>query len=146
MADVPRGTVTFLFTDIAGSTARWQRDRSAMAAAVERHLALLDAAIQHHGSVHFKSVDDAVQAAIPTVPQAVAAAVAGQRTLLTEDLPGEPQLTPVTVLRLTAAASGRGARSRAAASYSCRLSGGNGAASGVIIVVSRGRCSIGYLI
>jgi class 3 adenylate cyclase len=45
MADLPSGTVTFLFTDIAGSTALWERDRVAMASAVERHLALLDAAI-----------------------------------------------------------------------------------------------------
>ena len=41
MPDLPSGTVTFLFTDIEGSTERWERDRTAMAAAVERHLALL---------------------------------------------------------------------------------------------------------
>ena len=41
MPDLPSGTVTFLFTDIEGSTALWERDRAAMAAAVERHLALL---------------------------------------------------------------------------------------------------------
>jgi class 3 adenylate cyclase len=41
MPDLPTGTVTFLFTDIEGSTALWERDRQAMAAAVERHLALL---------------------------------------------------------------------------------------------------------
>jgi class 3 adenylate cyclase len=44
MAEFPSGTVTFLFTDIEGSTARWERDRQAMAAAVERHLAPLRAA------------------------------------------------------------------------------------------------------
>ena len=38
MSDLPSGTVTFLFTDIEGSTALWERDRTAMAAAVERHL------------------------------------------------------------------------------------------------------------
>jgi class 3 adenylate cyclase len=57
MPDLPSGTVTFLFTDIEGSTALWERDRSAMAA-VERHLALLDAAIQTRG-VHFKTAGDA---------------------------------------------------------------------------------------
>ena len=36
----PRGTVTFLFTDIEGSTALWERDQAAMATAVERHHAL----------------------------------------------------------------------------------------------------------
>ena len=41
----PSGTVTFLFTDIEGSTALWERDRRAMQAAVDRHLALLREAI-----------------------------------------------------------------------------------------------------
>jgi predicted ATPase/class 3 adenylate cyclase len=85
MPDLPSGTVTFLFTDIAGSTERWERDRFAMAEAVARHLALLDAAIQVHGGVHFKTVGDAVQAAFATAPAAVAAALAAQRALLAED-------------------------------------------------------------
>src|SRR5215207_1848762 len=85
MPDLPSGTVTFLFTDIEGSTALWERDRFAMAEAVARHLALLDAAIQVHGGVHFKTVGDAVQAAFPTAPAAVAAALAAQRALLAED-------------------------------------------------------------
>ena len=85
MADLPSGTVTFLFTDIEGSTALWERDRTAMAAVVERHIALLDAAIQAHGGIHFKTIGDAVQAAFPTAPQAVAAALEGQQALLTED-------------------------------------------------------------
>ena len=45
MPELPSGTVTFLFTDIEGSTALWERDATAMRAAVERHLTLLDAAI-----------------------------------------------------------------------------------------------------
>jgi class 3 adenylate cyclase len=85
MTDLPRGTVTFLFTDIEGSTALWERDRQAMAAAVDRHLALLDAAIQAHGGIRFKTIGDAVQAALPTAPQGVAAALQGQRDLLAED-------------------------------------------------------------
>ena len=56
-----------------------------MAAAVERHIAVLDAAIQAHGGIHFKTVGDAVQAAFPTAPQAVAAAVEGQHALRAED-------------------------------------------------------------
>ena len=52
MPDLPSGTVTFLFTDIEGSTALWERDRTAMAAAVERHLMLLRTAVsQHQGTV-----------------------------------------------------------------------------------------------
>src|SRR5687768_9709950 len=56
-----------------------------MASAVARHLMLLDAAIAAHGGVHFKTVGDAVQAAFPTAPDAVAAALAAQQSLLTED-------------------------------------------------------------
>src|SRR5215203_3319386 len=85
MAELPRGTVTFLFTDIEGSTRLWERDRSAMASAVDCHLALLDDAIVSRNGVHFKTVGDAVQAAFPTAPDAVAAALAAQKTLLSED-------------------------------------------------------------
>ncbi|HLL50941.1 MAG TPA: adenylate/guanylate cyclase domain-containing protein [Thermomicrobiales bacterium] len=85
MAELPRGTVTFLFTDIEGSTRLWERDRAAMASAVDRHLTLLDQAIDSHNGVHFKTVGDAVQAAFPTAPNAVAAALAAQRALLRED-------------------------------------------------------------
>ena len=41
MTDLPSGTVTFLFTDIEGSTALWERNRHAMAASVERHFTIL---------------------------------------------------------------------------------------------------------
>jgi len=85
MPDLPSGTVTFLFTDIEGSTALWERDRAAMADAVERHLALLRTAIETHDGVLFKVVGDAVQAVFPTAPQAVAAALDAQRALLGED-------------------------------------------------------------
>src|SRR5262245_44543059 len=91
MSNVPSGTVTFLFTDIEGSTALWERDQAGMAAAVERHLALLRTAIETHGGVLFKVVGDAVQAAFPTAPSAIAAAVTAQRALLKErwaDPPG----------------------------------------------------------
>jgi class 3 adenylate cyclase len=81
----PSGTVTFLFTDIEGSTERWERDRTAMVRAVERHIALLDAALQAHGGVHFKTIGDAVHAAFPMALQAVVAAVDGQHALLAED-------------------------------------------------------------
>jgi class 3 adenylate cyclase len=85
MPDLPSGTVTFLLTDIEGSTALWERDQHAMVAAVARHIALLDAAIQAHDGVHFKTVGDAVQAAFPTAPDAITAALDAQRSLLTED-------------------------------------------------------------
>ena len=85
MPDLPSGTVTFLFTDIEGSTALWEQDRTAMADAVERHLAVLRQAVEMHGGVPFKVVGDAVQVAFPATPQAVAAALTAQRALIRED-------------------------------------------------------------
>jgi class 3 adenylate cyclase len=38
LTDLPRGNVTFFFTDIEGSPKRWERDRTAMASVVECHL------------------------------------------------------------------------------------------------------------
>ena len=87
MSDLPSGTVTFLFTDIEGSTSLWERDRSVMETAVERHLVLLRRAIEVHDGVLFKVVGDAVQAAFPTAPDAVAAALAAQRALAAEPWP-----------------------------------------------------------
>ena len=89
MPQWPRGTVTFLCTDIEGSTALWERDRQAMAIAVERHLALLDEAIAAHDGIHFKTVGDAVQVAFHTASSALAAAIAGQQAILAEPWPEE---------------------------------------------------------
>jgi hypothetical protein len=95
VADLPSGTVTFLFTDIEGSTALWERDRTAMAAAVERHLHLLRAAIEAHDGVLFKTAGDAVPVAFPTAPGAVAAAVAVQQALQAKQWPVPPRLLRV---------------------------------------------------
>jgi len=85
MPEFPSGTVAFLFTDIEGSTKRWERDSAAMWAAVERHFTLLDDAITTQNGILFKTIGDAVQAAFPTVPAAVAAVVAAQSALRQED-------------------------------------------------------------
>ena len=84
MPDYPRGTVAFLFTDIEESTRLWERQPRLMAAAVERHFAILRGAIGDRHGVLFKTVGDAVQAAFPTVPDAVAAAIAAQTAFQTE--------------------------------------------------------------
>ena len=84
-AQIPSGTVTFLFTDIEGSTRRWDRQRAAMKRALERHDALLQAAIVQHGGHVFKTVGDAFHAAFASATDAVAAAVAAQRAVHAED-------------------------------------------------------------
>ena len=45
MPEFPSGTVAFFFTDIEGSTNRWERDAAAMWT-VERHIALLEGALK----------------------------------------------------------------------------------------------------
>ena len=85
MAPLPGGTVAFLFTDIEGSTALWERDRQAMAAAVDRHFAILGEAVAAQDGVLFKTIGDAAQAAFPAVPNAISATIAAQLALRRED-------------------------------------------------------------
>jgi len=105
MADLPSGTVTFLFTDIEGSTALWERDQAAMSIAVERHFQLLREAVSAHAGVVFKVVGDAVQAAFPTAPHTVAAALDAQRPLGQENWPESVGPIRVRMALHTAAAT-----------------------------------------
>src|SRR5215211_8041278 len=84
MTDLPSGTVTFLFTDIEGSTALWEHHPVAMRPAVDRHVVLLREAITAHGGVLFKMVGDAVHAAFGSAAGAVVAAVDAQQALHAE--------------------------------------------------------------
>lgn len=93
----PTGAVTFAFTDIEGSTARWERDRAAMQEAVRRHDAIMRAAIVEHDGHIFKTIGDAFCAAFTQPERAVAAMVAAQQGLANEDF------TPVDGLRVRAA-------------------------------------------
>jgi predicted ATPase/class 3 adenylate cyclase len=87
MAALPSGIVTFLFTDIEGSTRLWEQDRAAMRRAARRHDAILDVAIADHNGVLFKHVGDAVQAAFSTPINAVSATIEAQRALAAEPWP-----------------------------------------------------------
>jgi predicted ATPase/class 3 adenylate cyclase len=82
---LPTGTVTFLFTDVEGSTQRWERSRAAMEAAMRRHDALGRAAVAAHGGVVFKTMGDAFCCAFARPEDAVAAALDLQRSLVAED-------------------------------------------------------------
>src|SRR5256714_309604 len=87
MPTIPSGTVTFLFTDIEGSTRLWETQREAMTTALQRHDALLRRCIKSHGGHVFKTVGDAFYAAFATAPSAVDAALAAQRSLHAERWP-----------------------------------------------------------
>jgi NDMA-dependent alcohol dehydrogenase len=77
----PSGTVTFLFTDIEGSTRRWEADPEAMRRALEAHDDVLRAVIGAHAGWMFKHTGDGVCAAFASADDAVAAAVDAQRRL-----------------------------------------------------------------
>ncbi|HXN08194.1 MAG TPA: adenylate/guanylate cyclase domain-containing protein, partial [Candidatus Acidoferrales bacterium] len=82
---IPSGTVTFLFSDIEGSTERWDQYRVAMKPALTRHDEIIDAAFKSNGGFVFKKMGDAYCAAFRTAPEAVRAAIDAQVALNKED-------------------------------------------------------------
>jgi predicted ATPase/class 3 adenylate cyclase len=105
--NLPTGTVTFLFTDIEGSTRLQQRVGTAYAAVRDQHHHLLRAAIAAHGGVEVDTQGDAFFVAFPTAPAALAAACEVTRALAAAAWPkggvvrvrmglhtGAPLLTP----------------------------------------------------
>ena len=88
---LPAGTVTFLLTDIEGSTRLWEEDAEAMSAAVARSYALLDDAIASRGGVRpvEQGEGDSVVAAFPGASDALTAALDAQAALHAEAWPTE---------------------------------------------------------
>jgi len=141
MADLPTGTVTFLFTDIAGSTALWEQHPQAMAGALARHDAILRQAITGAGGVVYTVVGDAFQAAFPTAPMACAAALAAQQALTSEDW-GVVGAVPVRMALHTCAAAPEDGDYRTGALN--RLGRLLGAVHGGQIVLSRSTADLAY--
>ena len=83
----PSGTVTFLFTDIEGSTGLWERHPDAMRMALARHDELLAAAVAAFGGVVFATGGDGVAAVFGRAAEAVGAAISGQREMRCEPWP-----------------------------------------------------------
>src|SRR5256714_975696 len=88
-ADLPTGTVTFLLTDIEGSTRLWESVPEAMEVALERHNSLLAGVIEGHGGVVVTSrgEGDSFFAVFPGAVAAVEAAGACQLALKREPWP-----------------------------------------------------------
>src|SRR5918997_936266 len=81
MAGLPTGTVTFLFTDIEGSTRLWERDPSAMRLALSRHDEIVRSAVEDRGGFVFKTLGDAFCCAFSSAPEALGSAISAQRAL-----------------------------------------------------------------
>src|SRR5262249_13190470 len=81
---LPLGTVTFLYTDIEGSTRRWDNHPALMKAAVERHDVILRDAIEAAGGSVFRTMGDAFCAVFAAAPDAALAALVAQRALQDE--------------------------------------------------------------
>ena len=80
----PTGTVTFLFTDIEGSSEVAQAHPDAFPALLGRHHAIVREAVEAHDGFVFQIVGDAFCVAFDTAGDALAAAVDAQRRLLRE--------------------------------------------------------------
>jgi predicted ATPase/class 3 adenylate cyclase len=85
MPEAPTGTVSFLFTDIVGSTRLWEKFPARMGAALARHDALIRAAVETHGGHVFKTVGDASYAAFRSPRNSLEAAIDAQHALAAED-------------------------------------------------------------
>jgi predicted ATPase/class 3 adenylate cyclase len=106
--DTPSGAVTFLFTDVEGSTRLWAEHTDAMNRAMQAHDVVLRAAIaEHHGYV-FSTGGDGFGVAFAAAADAVAAAVAGQVGLARTSWDGLPADLRVRMGLHTGVANERG--------------------------------------
>lgn len=85
MATSLRGNVSFLFTDIEGSTRLLEQDQVAYGPALARHHELLASVVKANAGRVFETVGDAVYAAFPTASDALSAALESQRALAREE-------------------------------------------------------------
>ena len=90
MNNLPSGTVTFLFTDIEGSTKLAREYAEQWETLYERHNAVLHSAVENHNGFVFRIVGDSFSAAFHTADDALNAAVQAQRFLQGEDWPSSP--------------------------------------------------------
>ena len=84
---LPTGTVTFLFTDIEGSTRLWEAHPETMRDALATHDAIFREIVPHNSGVIFKTVGDAICAAFERPDDALLAAVEAQRRLTAHEWP-----------------------------------------------------------
>ena len=85
MPELPTGTVTFLFTDLEGSTRLWEEHHELMRGALARHDEILRDAVEKHDGRVVKTTGDGLHAVFAVAPDAVVAALDAQRALIREE-------------------------------------------------------------
>lgn len=88
----PSGVITFLFSDIEGSTQLWEQNTQSMKRALRRHDSLLRQTVAACNGYVFKTMGDGFFIAFSHSVDAVTAALAAQRALHAEDWPESTQL------------------------------------------------------
>ena len=81
---LPQGTVTFVFTDLEGSTRRWEEHPAQMRDALARHDAIVREAIESYGGLVFSTMGDGMAAVFASAREAVRAVLAAQQELAAE--------------------------------------------------------------
>ena len=87
LPDRASGTLTFLFTDLEGSTRLWERYPQAMKSALERHDSILQAAVTTAGGQVVKTTGDGLMAVFGSAVDALRASLAAQHGLMEEPWP-----------------------------------------------------------
>jgi len=105
--ELPDGTVTFLFSDVEGSTQLVERHGAAMGTALARHHQLIEDVVTAHQGTVFETVGDAVYAAFSRPHDAAGAAIAAHRALGAQDWSPIPRLA-VRIALHTGAVERRG--------------------------------------
>jgi len=82
----PSGTVTFLFTDIEGSTKLWEKHPEAMKAALAKHDSILKETIESNNGQIIKTTGDGVHAVFSTAIDAINAALDAQKKFQTSQV------------------------------------------------------------
>jgi predicted ATPase/class 3 adenylate cyclase len=85
LGGAPLATLTFLFTDVEGSTRLLERNPKAYRDAVAKHHALLREAVEQHRGQIFETIGDAVYAVFDAASDAIGAAACAQLALQHED-------------------------------------------------------------
>lgn len=98
MPSLPTGTVTFLFSDVEGSTRRLERDQEEAGRALASHHEIFERIVAAHRGVIFETVGDAVYAAFARPSAAAALAVEAHRALAQHDWNGfEPLVVRIAI-------------------------------------------------